>query len=260
MSRSDELPHLGRRDFLRAAAGLGATALVGGGSDTANAATSAAPRVQRYAKLGKTGLEISDIGFGSGGCRTADLVRYCYDQGINYFDTADMYRSEGFNRGDGGGSPARLLRWIASAFLSCRGSPRGPRPRKVSLRLDHPFLQLLLTGNTPPSRATGESEIRLVDESTDHMSFEIDLAEAAILVITDSYARGWRARALPGSVQRHYQLLPANYVLRAVPLAAGRHRLVVEYAPLAFRAGAWTSVLSTLIFLAAFAHWVRRRR
>jgi hypothetical protein len=98
MGRSDDgLPPFGRRDFLRAAVGLGASALVGRAS---GAATSAPPSVRRYAKLGKTGLEISDISFGSGGCKTPDLVRYCYDRGINYFDTAEMYRTKGFNRGD----------------------------------------------------------------------------------------------------------------------------------------------------------------
>jgi hypothetical protein len=111
-----------------------------------------------------------------------------------------------------------------------------------------------------PSTATTDGEIRLIDESTDHMSFEIDLADAAILLITDSYARGWRARALPGSVQREYELQEANYVLRAVPLAAGRHRLIVEYVPMAFRAGAWSSALCTLVFLAACAHRLHRRR
>ncbi|MGH0030204.1 MAG: aldo/keto reductase [Myxococcota bacterium] len=97
MPGSDGSPPFDRRDFLRAAAGLGAAALVGA-PDGARAAEP--PTVKRYAKLGRTGLEISDISFGSGGCKTADLVRTCYDRGINYFDTAEMYRTKGFSRGD----------------------------------------------------------------------------------------------------------------------------------------------------------------
>ena len=113
----------------------------------------------------------------------------------------------------------------------------------------------------PPSPAARPGEIRLLDESTDHMTLEVDAPDAAILLITDSYASGWRARALPGSVQSDYWLQPANYTLRAVPLAAGRHRLVVEYAPTAFRAGKWVSSLSALVFLGAVAHaWGRTRR
>ena len=113
----------------------------------------------------------------------------------------------------------------------------------------------------PPSPSPRPGEIRLLDESTDRVTLEVDAPDAAILLMTDSYARGWRARALPGSVQTDYRLQPADYVLRAIPLAAGRHRLVVEYAPAAFRAGAWVSSLSALVFLGAVAHaWGRTRR
>jgi aryl-alcohol dehydrogenase-like predicted oxidoreductase len=50
--------------------------------------------------LGKTGLVISDIGFGSSGCPSADVVRHCYDRGMTYFDTAEMYGSEGWGKGE----------------------------------------------------------------------------------------------------------------------------------------------------------------
>lgn len=50
-------------------------------------------RVQRYATLGRTGLKISDVSFGSSqlGAGEADVVRHAFDQGINYFDSADSY-------------------------------------------------------------------------------------------------------------------------------------------------------------------------
>ena len=102
--------------------------------------------------------------------------------------------------------------------------------------------------------------VRLLDESTDHLTLEVELDHAGILVITDSYARDWRTVALPGSAASEYQLLPANYVLRAVPLAAGFHRIRVEYEPLAYRAGAWTSGLSGVFYIAACAVWWKRRR
>ena len=55
---------------------------------------------------------------------------------------------------------------------------------------------------------------------------------------------------LPDSVQQDYTVLPANYTLMAVPLAAGRHRLVLVYAPLAFRIGTWLSLLALGGYLA----------
>ncbi|MFT5444352.1 MAG: putative aldo/keto reductase-like oxidoreductase [Myxococcota bacterium] len=78
-----------RRTFLRnsAAATVGASTLP-------LAAAAAAPkpsRVERYRRLGRTGLEISDISLGSAGLKDPDTVRHALERGINYFDTAEMY-------------------------------------------------------------------------------------------------------------------------------------------------------------------------
>ena len=35
-----------------------------------------------------------------------------------------------------------------------------------------------------------------------------------------------------------------NYTLRAIPLAAGKHHLLVEYAPPAYTFGKWCSILA----------------
>jgi hypothetical protein len=112
----------------------------------------------------------------------------------------------------------------------------------------------------PPRAASVPGTLRLVSESTDALEIEAELQAPALLLISDAYARGWRARALPGSQQTEYTLLPADYVLRAVPLSAGRHRLVVEYAPAAFRAGAWASSIATWLFVAAALWWGVRTR
>jgi predicted aldo/keto reductase-like oxidoreductase len=49
--------------------------------------------VQRYATLGRTRLGVSDVSFGGSRLRAGegDLVRHAFDQGINYFDSADSY-------------------------------------------------------------------------------------------------------------------------------------------------------------------------
>jgi len=115
--------------------------------------------------------------------------------------------------------------------------------------------------SVPAARAPGGERLWLLDASSDHFDIEAQLREPALLLITDSYSEGWRAQALEGSDQASYQLLPANYVLRAVPLAAGHHRLRIEYAPAAFRAGLWTSVVSGGLYgVAAAGLGVRRLR
>lgn len=82
---------MNRRSFLR----LGAvTGLASGFSVNAGASeTSIEPGVKKYVRLGRTGLEVSDISFGSFPLRHGEehVVHHAMDQGINYFDTAEGY-------------------------------------------------------------------------------------------------------------------------------------------------------------------------
>ncbi len=77
---------LNRRSFLGtgAAAGLGATA--------GNAVAKVPPSIHRHVTLGKTGLNVSEIGFGSASSQDAALVRHALDRGVTFFDTAESYR------------------------------------------------------------------------------------------------------------------------------------------------------------------------
>jgi uncharacterized protein len=85
---------IGRRDFIKKGAlagfGVGIVALTG----TTEATIPVRPRGRRYAELGRTGMKISDISFGTDRLSPGqeDLVLHALDLGINYFDTADMYR------------------------------------------------------------------------------------------------------------------------------------------------------------------------
>lgn len=80
---------LDRREFLcrSAAAGfaLSLPALSGAAADDA-------PRVRRRVVLGRTGLSIPDIGFGSSQLAGNEaVVRHALELGIDYFDTAESY-------------------------------------------------------------------------------------------------------------------------------------------------------------------------
>lgn len=83
---------VGRREFLRrSATGVGAGIAVLSIPGPLGAA-GAKPEVRRKNTLGATGLEISDISFGGSRLRDdPDLVRFAFDRGINYFDTAESY-------------------------------------------------------------------------------------------------------------------------------------------------------------------------
>ena len=127
-----------RRTFLRggAAAGL---AWLGGAADAAET-----PRVRRRVALGRTGLEVPDIGFGSS--RLAgdeELVRYALERGVTYFDSAESYT--------GGQAEETLGRALAGqrqkVVLTSKvmAGPKGRREKMMShleeslkrLRTDH---------------------------------------------------------------------------------------------------------------------------
>lgn len=90
---------ISRRDFLKTTA---ITAGIAAGVTT----VTAAPANKRYASdwvtLGRSGIKVTRLGFGTGSNggsvqralgqkQFTDLVRYAYDQGIRFFDTADNY-------------------------------------------------------------------------------------------------------------------------------------------------------------------------
>jgi uncharacterized protein len=79
---------LDRREFLRAGAAAGvALSLLPLGAGALEP-----PRVRRRVTLGRTGLQIGDIGFGSSRLDGDEaLVRHALDRGIDYFDTAQDY-------------------------------------------------------------------------------------------------------------------------------------------------------------------------
>jgi hypothetical protein len=146
--------------------------------------------------------------------------------------------------------PLRRLELVGSyevheqrdAILRAMGAPSFD-PRK----------EVILESQPHPAPVAGPEHGRaaLIREGTDFMEIEADVSRPSVLLVTDAWTSGWRASALPGSSQSTYELMPANYALRAVPLATGTHRLRLYYAPLAFRVGAIISGLAWLAWIVA---------
>ncbi|MGO9272077.1 MAG: aldo/keto reductase [Terriglobia bacterium] len=92
------MAHYSRRDFLKT--GLAAAALAGTGSLPLRAARETATD---WVTLGKSGVKVTRLAFGTGTLggqvqrdlgqdQFTKLVRYAYDQGIRFFETAESYR------------------------------------------------------------------------------------------------------------------------------------------------------------------------
>jgi hypothetical protein len=109
-----------------------------------------------------------------------------------------------------------------------------------------------------PGGAAGRAAV--VEESTDHMIVEAEVSAPALLLITDAYHPFWTAESLPGSAQAKYEILPANWALRAVPLQAGRHRIRLEYRVPGLGAAMTVSLLAAVALIVLGAAVVFRRR
>ena len=133
---------LTRRQFLKPSTALAGTMLL---SRWALAKTGAAdrPAVVRTATdqvtLGKTGIKLSRLGFGTGSdnghIQTAegrdafvDLIHYAYDRGITYIDTAESYRTFGLI--------ADAIKGLPSEKLFIQSKVDG-RPEDVLAVIDH---------------------------------------------------------------------------------------------------------------------------
>ena len=81
------------------------------------------------------------------------------------------------------------------------------------------------------------------------MTVTADVPARALAVLGFPYSRYWRVTPLPGSTQRSYRVVPADYAAVAIPLEPGRHRIRIEYIPAGFELGAWISGLATCAFL-----------
>jgi len=80
---------LDRREFMRRSAVAGVSLSV---LPLSLASAAEPPRVRRHVTLGRTGLRIGDIGFGSSRLDgDGALVRHALERGIDYFDTAESY-------------------------------------------------------------------------------------------------------------------------------------------------------------------------
>jgi hypothetical protein len=122
-----------------------------------------------------------------------------------------------------------------------------------------PRREVILERRPLPEPVSGSGgRATVVREGTDFLEIEAELAQPAVLLVTDAWTPGWRAVSLdPG---RSYELMPADYALRAVALDRGRHRLRLEYAPGGLYAAAVVSAIAWAAWLGAALVFLRRLR
>jgi hypothetical protein len=122
-----------------------------------------------------------------------------------------------------------------------------------------PDLPPALAAGTVPASAL-EYKINVLSSSATRWEIEVGTNAPGVLLMTDAYAKGWRAQARPGSAQQTYDLQPADYAVRGIPLTvAGMHRIEITYTAPGFAAGLWITSL-TLLMTGVAACVIRFRR
>ena len=143
---------------------------------------------------------------------------------------------------------------VLAALLAPKFDPR----REVILEQAPKIAPHEITANEQAESKA--ASVKLLSQTSDSLEIEATVSSPQMLLITDAYAAGWRAEPLAGSSQNQYEVLPANWAIRAVPLQAGTHRLRVFYDPPGWRAGKWISGLSLLLYGALWLLAFGRKR
>ncbi|MER2599966.1 MAG: hypothetical protein ABTQ73_10645 [Caldilineales bacterium] len=97
--------------------------------------------------------------------------------------------------------------------------------------------------------------VRVLTDQPEQLTFAVDLAAPAVLILSDTWYPGWQVRV----DETPAPLLHANYLFRAVFVPAGHHRVEFNFAPTSLQQGARISLLAGLA-LAGVAVWSARRR
>jgi len=86
------------------------------------------------------------------------------------------------------------------------------------------------TPNPQPVASKSPGQARLLRMSFETLEIEADVASPSILLISDCFAVGWHVAAMDSNPpQSEYEILPADYVLRGIPMTRGKHHILVFY-------------------------------
>jgi hypothetical protein len=151
-------------------------------------------------------------------------------------------------------------RSLPRAFVTYRALPAPPTAELLRRLADpdfDPLVQSYVEGD--PGIAAGDattprgSPVTITRDEETAVEVQADLVAPGLLVLSDAYGGGWRAR-VDGE---ETPLLPANHLYRGVRVPQGSHRVSFEYQAPGLAAGAGSSLIG-LLALAWLARPVAR--
>lgn len=101
-----------------------------------------------------------------------------------------------------------------------------------------------------PFLPSSASRTEITRYSNDEITIKADMAQDGFLVLSEKYYPGWKAY-VDG---KGTKIFKANYIMRAVYLNKGIHKVEFVFDPWAYKVGLWLSA-GTLLFLSGAVAW-----
>ena len=139
--------------------------------------------------------------------------------------------------------PAQLLGMMQSPMFD---------PRRMALVESPPPLQMLPPAESAP---LPPGSVQMTGYAGDHITLTATNNLPALLVLSEKYYRGWKARDNGHALE----IIPVNHVLRGVYLPPGNHAVEFVFDPWPFKLGKYLTLSSFAIFI-AFLVWEWRRK
>ncbi len=141
------------------------------------------------------------------------------------------------------------------------GQPETPRGEVVAAALrataavGRPAPTAAPAGQLPPTPRLMPSIGTLEEPSPERLTIHIEAPQSGIVVLCDSFARGWRA-SLNGE---SCEILRVNGVFRGVAVPAGVHDITFTYRPASLYLGTALALFGTALLLGSLFTFSRRR-
>jgi len=117
----------------------------------------------------------------------------------------------------------------------------------LALSLLHVIIEEELGTKNLSGPLDSDSEVKITNYTPESVSISSNLLNNGFLVLSDTYYPGWKA-FVDGRETKIYR---ADYILRGVYLAKGKHQVKFIYDPLSFKVGKYISLFTLLsLFLA----------
>jgi hypothetical protein len=168
-----------------------------------------------------------------------------------------------------------VVAYVPANDLALAKNPITPKPRAyVSLKPEastHPvdikalaskeeflagMLDVIEVAGDTLTDVGGQGTAELLRYEPEEVEILVDVPKPAVLVLSDYYADGWKARLEDGSPM---QVRRANGLMRAVIVPPGKHTVSFTYRTPLLKEGAWLSLFGLLITIVFFLIDIMRK-